>query len=344
MTVPNLQFNGNWLSVPWAEFIGKDASHGATWNAGWEDGGTQSTFSILVNWKDGPIVEPAILGTAVFNSDTNTLTRTLPVRHPYKSDAFAERIVSATPVKWDSKINDWVAENMAVGAGARLSQYLYWLIVIGFAKPKYRLMTDAVLDRTYGSPRQEWRRFVEINVMDRVETFSREGANWKWQAGPNNGQLLTAPLSSDIYAAEWHVKWRRLPRLGVFANAGADERFNQNIIACRNKVHNGATNLWNMPGNANTGTLRLVSVKATPVGSPFDPLVQGLGDGSYNTYVDLDMVFTEWNPPYGDVGNQGWNLAPNPSDNLWWLVGTEGTGATRFQMADLTTAFQLSLT
>jgi len=351
--VPELRMNG-WIPVPWAEFIGKDGSHGASWNAGWGDGGTASTFQILINWDDGPVAEQAILGTSVFLDQLGVLSRTLPVQHPIWSNQYAERIVSATPLRWNAKIDQFESGALSISTGVPVSEYSYWHLVIGFAVPKYRVLSDAQLDGIYGAlPRQEWQRFVEVVPEPHVETFSREGWMWVWSdngaggaGAPKVSASLTAPLGLSIYGETLHVRWRRLPRRGLFGQSGASPSFNGYLSGCLNQLRDGSFPLWIYDStncNTDTGILRLTGVNATPVASPFDALAQNLTPIDFNCYYDVDMVFSLWDPPAGNKSYRGWNLAPNPGDNLWYLVNSWGT--TRiFGTTDLSVAFTLSLT
>jgi hypothetical protein len=358
MPVPELQNNG-WIGIPWAEFIGKDGSHGATWNSTYE-GESQSTFQILVNWSDGPEAETYLLGTSRFDDNTGYLYRTMPARHPYKPSQFADKIVSAQPLKWDSKAQNFSSGFIGQSAGAPLSQYQYWLLTIGFVTPKYRVLSDADLQGIYGA-NQEWRRFVEPNVETHSTTLVQEGQTWQWAdtaaGGPTLNQVLKAGFGQTFHSQTIVLRWRRLPRRGIYTESGEGLFLNRNIVSCLNRVHNGATDLWGLPGNVYSGVLRFDGAKATPIASPFAPEAQGLTDTSINAYVDLELTFTVWDPPFGDTtfvnpnnlpnGMRGHNLAPNPGDQKWYLITTGGnvggtpSGALIFSTTDLSAVFQL---
>ena len=337
---------GGWVTVAWEEFVGQDASHGAAWSTGWEDG-NQATFQVLINWNDALQFEIDVLGYAKFNKDTGKLQRTMPVRHPVKSFLRAERIVSVQPVRWDEKLQNFTSSFLSVPAGVPVSQYSYFLVTIGFVGVKYRLLTDA---DTSG----EWKRFCITDHKPSITNLSREGQLWQWDdaaLGANNGAQLTAPVGVGIYSDQLHVTWKRVPRFGLFADSGESDYFNNNILSCFNKVHNGATDLWGyvngatVPAynaNANTSALRFVGIDAKPIASPFDPIVQGLTATATNTYYDVDLMFHIWQPPAGNATNQGHCLAPYPN-NLWYLIKTGNGGNRIFQTTDLTNIFTLSL-
>lgn len=335
---------GGWLSIAWEEFVGRDASHGSSFSTGW-DGGSQITLQILVNWADALQAELELLGSAVYNGQGG-LSRTLPKQHPIKPAYYCEQIVSAQPVKWVQKLQQFQAVGVTSSStGAPTSEYLFYLLTVGFHVPKYRVLSDADLLSRFGSM-QEWRRFIEVKEVPSTQIISRDASLWQWDdaaLGANNGKPLTAPVGAPIYSSQIQAIWRRVPRLGLYANAGESEFFNQNIRNNYNKVHNGATNLWSTEGNANTGTLRFVGAEAEVIPSPFDPIIQGLGTRDYNTYHNVTMNFHLWRPPAGTAGNQGHNLAPF-TDNLWYLIKTGNGGNRIFQMVDLTQVFQLSLT
>ena len=345
---------GNWISVPWEEYVGADGSHGATFSTGW-DGGNQATLQILVEWNDALQAELDLLGSAVFQG--GNLLRTPPARHPYKTWLRAERILSAQPMRWDDKLQVFNNPLLSNPTFSPISEYAYFLLTIGFINPNYRILSDADLLNKYGAM-QEWNRYCEPHQRIGVQMLSREGAQWKWLDGGGANQpvinnQLTAPVGTAIAMQEIHVKWKRVPRKGLMANNGESDMYNQNITNALNKVHNGATNLWQFVNgaavalfnsNSNTSALRFVGVDSTPIPSPFDPIVQNLSQTNINQYFDVDFTFSVWLPPAGNSTNQGWNLAPFAGDNRWWLIGSEGAGNTIFQTADLSTVFQLSLT
>lgn len=340
---------GGWLPFAWEEFVGRDGSHGASFSTGWDDS-SQSTFQILIPWQSGAQAEVVILGYA--NFDGTSLSRTLPVVHPYKPSHVAERIVSAQPVHWDSKSAGYVDGFVTNPAGVPLSEYSYWLLTIGFHQPKYRLLSDADLISIYGA-KNEWQRFVEGVGDPTVQMSSREGRLWKWNDATygNNGEQLTAPIGVGILGAEMNLKWRRVPRNGLFSNNGAAWFYNTNILNSVNKVHNGATNLFGFTSAAPAGSLyianvacgsglRFLGAKATPIPSPFAPGLMGLKRTDFNLYYDVDMHFSVWLPPAFNSNNQGHNLAPNP-DNQWVLVGSSASNSPIFPTGDLSKTFTL---
>lgn len=359
MPVPELQNNG-WIGIPWAEFIGKDGSHGASWNSTYE-GESQSTFQILVNWVDGPAAEIYLLGSSRYDDNTGLLFRTMPARHPYKPSQFADKIISAQPLRWDSKAQSFSSAFVGTSAGVPLSQYQWWLLTIGFVTPKYRVLSDSDLQRIYGAS-QEWRRFCEAHIEYHSTTLSKNGQTWRWAAtaagGPTLNEALSAPFGKSWNGQTVILRWRRLPRRGLYTESGEGLFFNKNLSGCINRVHNGNTDLWGLPGNVYSGVLRFDGAKATPIASPFDPAAQGLTATSINAFIDLELTFSVWDPPFGDTtfvnpnnlpdGMRGHNLAPNPGDNLWYLISTGGnvggtpSGALIFPTTDLSTVFQLA--
>lgn len=348
---------GGWVAVAWEEYVGQDASHGATWSTAWDEG-NQAVFQVIINWQDGLEFEIEALGYSTFNSNTTTLSRTLPVRHPYKSWMRCERILGVQPVRWDEKSAGFVSGFLSVPAGVPISEYAYLLVTMGFANPKYRVLTDAQLQSLYGA-NQEWRRFCEVKHRVNAQALTRENGSWYWADGsstaagavpPTRNNAIPAPIGQTLYHDEIHVKWKRLPRRGVYGQSGESDFFNTNILSNWGKV-NSTTTLWGLSGNQWSGVLRFVSADATPISSPFDPGAQGLQATSINEYVDLDLVFDWFDPPYGDSAYRGHNLAPNPADNFWYLLTTSNAnavgapaGQTIYPTADISQVFTLSLT
>src|SRR5215469_4639000 len=142
MPVPTLQNNG-WISpYPWAEFVTKDGSKGATFTNGWNDD-NHAVFNILVNWGDYLDVEKAILGVAEFDPVTESLSRTPPVQHPGKHDLRAEKIITAVPMRWTGKMMETFEYGWGAGGNqSALSEYKFMMLSIGFSVPKYVILTD----------------------------------------------------------------------------------------------------------------------------------------------------------------------------------------------------------
>ena len=362
MASPELNLNG-WVSVPWTEFIGKDASHGASFSSGFDQ--NQATFNVLVRWEDGLQFEQDALGVSWF--DGYALHRTPPVRHPFKPWLRAERIISAHPVRWDAKLNE-PAELYGNGNSAATfstqSTYDFWLISVGFAAPKYRSVDDTTLQTDFGG--HEWHRFCIVEQEPEYMTITREVGTWQWADathGPGLNGWLANPRAQVPFNAPWgqtitswriKVRWVRVPRYGLFGEAGTSDFLNENITNNSNYLHNNATPLWGAEGNAYSGVLKFISGHAEPVTSPFSPYTQGLGGTDPNLYYDVTLNWHRFDPPtYTNSPYRGHNLLPSPdiADPLWYLATNAGFDKTTgeplgqgiFPTADLSIVFQLSL-
>lgn len=347
MARPQL-YQNSWITVPWAEFVGKDGSHGAQFNSGWTDD-SRAIFNILVYWTDVLQAEQDILGIAIFDPATNRLSRTPPVAHPLKPQMRAEKIISAHPLAWNGKaLVDFPYAWGNGGPTGALSSYVYFLLSIGFSVPKYAIVTDTDLQTFFGG--LEFNRWCEVEEDPQIETITREAGAFVWSTGsPANllGQPFSAPLAQNINAESLKVIWRRVPRVGLFTDAGTGYLLNNNIKSSLGFVHNGDTPMWGIGsafGNANSNgsPLRLVSAKQRPISSPLWPLNQGIPWWAMNTYHDVEFTFRMWDPPSGDGVNFGHNLAPNPAfDGNWYLVKTL-SGATIYPVGNLSIIFQLT--
>lgn len=344
--------NNGWITVPWAEFVSKDGSKGSTFTSGWNDD-SHAAMHIVVNWSDWIQAEQDILGIASWDPVLEFLYRTPPVQHPYKHQLRAEKILATQPMRFNGKTFTNFEYAWSIGgAQTAYAKYIFMMISIGFSVPKYAILTDTDLQINYGS--LEFNRWCEVVEDQHLETITREAGSFVWQAGPHNGQPFVAPLGQHFPSSTFKVLWKRVPRFGLFEDNGLGFRLNQNIRNNVGSVHNGATPLFgianvgipannNTPNaNANGSSLRLASVRQTPVASPLAPPVQGLPWKAVNTYHDVEFTFHLWDPPSGDNVNFGHNLAPAPEvDGKWYLVKTPG-GATIYPVSDLTTIFELA--
>lgn len=345
MAAPELQMNGGFLSVPWAEFVGRDGSHGANWTSGYGPN-NRATFEIVVNWEDALQAEIDALGTSYFDPTKGILSRTLPVQHPIKPWMYCMTLVHARPLAWSEKLDSFVtgAQGSSQGITA-VSAYQWMHLTFGFEIPPWNnVYSDSQLQAVGGG---EWQRFCIVEPDYQQETYSTEIGMWLWaDGGGANHPVIDSPLSAEVPipypVGKISVKWCRLPRAGLYGSMGASDFFNQNLTNCYGRVNSNPA-LWGIPANASTGILRFTGLKATPYGSPLAPFMQGLTAGQCNQYYDAHLEFSYMDPPYGNSANRGWNLRPFRGDNLWWLARVMG-GNTMFPMADLTQCFQLSAT
>lgn len=332
MAVPELIDNG-WLSVPWAEYVGRQAGnpHGGIADGAfsWEQG-NQQTMAILVNFDDVHVALQDLGGTNIWNHLTGTLDRKPPARHPTFDWLYCSRVASCRPVKWLSK------ENVL---GAPRSRYRYYLLVLLFTQPRYRILSDLELDLAFppvAGERQEYRRWVTWNVEPASELLSREGGSFHYAEGGAGitGTAVKAPLINYLSKNELVVKWHNLPRQALFGANGEGPA--TNIEAGLGKV-NSAEFLHRPAGTLMLRNVRFVEHEAFHTGS-----INGGGSVPPLAY-DVEFYMGVWDPPPFDAAHRGWNLAPRAGSDVWYLVTTDGNPAspTLARGYDFTTLFKL---
>lgn len=322
-----LQNNG-WLPIPWAEYIGRSGSEGS--DSAWSyDGGIQSTLTILINWTDAIAGIEAILGYAQRNPTTGNLDRVLPVRHPLYNQLYASRITSMRGRKWLGKYQSDIGWTSA---------YQYMMCSILFVQPKFTVLSDGTLDRLYGSPRQEFRRYTEMRFEPTTEFLSREGSKYVFAeggpGGPNAGSsIVKGTVNQQLMKAELTLTWRRVPSLGFLSTAGVGPP--TKALTCLGSV-NSDTFLGYPPG-----VLLLKGVRFTPLEAPSDRGVNLLA-GQPPTHLDIEMHAAVWDPPAGTAADvtpgptfnqgattRGHNLVPFPGTGAaagrWWRVSQDAT-------------------
>lgn len=317
-----LQMNG-WINYPWTEHITRSGS--IRESAFSYEGGCQATMVIRINWESTVPVIAEILGGAKLNRTTGQLDRTLPVRHPEFDWLYASRIVSVKPLKWDSKLR--------LPAGT-ISGYQYSLITIVFTQPKWTMLSDARIDALYGSPRKEYRRFVERRPEPSGEVVTRSEGSFKWEQGPQIGTVFKGPQGQFLPKATEVLVWKRVPQVGLFSNGGTGDP--TNVYAAVGKVNDDE-----FLGNP-AGTLLLQPPRLIPLEVPTIPAAVGANEnlGQPAIFYDVELPLLRFDPPYGG-SVRGHNNAIGP-DGLWYPL-VDATNGTRriFEEADFESIFQM---
>lgn len=345
---PQLQNNGWFPSgIPWAEAVGFHGDHGPKGSFSYQ-GNSHMSLSIWVYWEDGIQAVIDLLGTNFYDlsgGSPGVLRRVPPMQHPIMPWMFCTTIIDMTPVAWVKKgifPDAYAAFPDNTQTQPVCSNYDRWLITAGFEVPKFAVLTDIQMANRYGTPWQEWQRFVEWPNQPVDETLIREAGSFTFAEGPAGvvGNPFQSPTPQQIPNSEVHATWKRVPRNGLFV-PGTDW-LNINITS-RYKTLNQATFL-----NQPKGTLRFEGAIAHPLPSPVPPQLQGIVLGNINCYYDVDMIFSYRNPPPFGI-NKGHNIAPFPSQapgtsGQWGLVTVDGTptGASIFAYSDFTQIFQLT--
>jgi hypothetical protein len=209
--------NNGWISVPWAQYISKA---GTVDDAVLDWHGNHVTFSILVNDTDWFQAVQDILGNQqfVYNGGVLTLSRKPPIGHPFIGGVFAERITGCKGIGWRGK-GQFLGAG-AGGSGAPFSLYQYRLITIEFRMPRYVVMDDATLFHTYGSPQQEWQRYIEERQEPSSEIISRPSTSMVFVEGAVAGKQPIADVGYPISKPTFYWIWKRVPKIGLFGGGG----------------------------------------------------------------------------------------------------------------------------
>ena len=320
--------NNGWISFPWAEYISRS---GATREAAFSyEGGCQATLTIKINWTDTVPVVQEILGAAKYNRTTGNLDRTLPVRHPEFDWLYASRITSVKPMKWLDKLR------LPFGT---ISGYLYSILTIVFTQPRWTMLPDSQIDSLYGSPRQEWRRFVERRPEPSGDVLSRPNNSLKWAetggvSGPAVGETINEPLGQFLPKATEILVWKRVPQVGLFSDGGTGQP--TNVYAAVGTVNN-ATFLGRP-----AGTLLLQPPRLVPLEVPTIPAAVGANEnlGQPAIFYDVELPMLHFDPPNGGA-TRGHNLAPF-KNGKWYKVVDVLTGTTSlFPTSDFSNIFKM---
>lgn len=333
MATPELKNNG-WISMPWAEFTSRT---GSTQEASFGyQSGNQAMMSILVEWDLQIYAIREILGHHIFNRFTGYLERTLPVRHPVYDWLYAERITSCRPIRFRSK---------GTLRGRTTSQYDFALLTIQFTQPRHVILSDADLDRLYGAPRQEWRRYVEVRLEPSGEMLSRDEGAFKYAetvaGGPSAGDKVRGSVAQFISKITHTLVWKRVPMAGLFSSDGFG--LPTNVLNAVGTVNNASFMGFD------TGTLLLQPPRFLPLEAPMPPWLNALdeGRGQPSLVYDVELPVVYFKPTSGGGTYQGHNLAPWPGatsgGNKWYLISHDGTaGGNRiFPSSDWTNIFKL---
>lgn len=316
------------LTIPWAEHITRS---GVTRDAAFSyEGGNQATMTIRVNWDDTVAALHEILGGARLNRTTGQLDRTLPMRHPEFFWLYASRVTSVHPLQWDSKVR------LPYGT---CSAYQYSIITIVFTQPRWVMLEDARIDALYGSPRKEYRRFVERRPEPAGEFITRDRGSFQWiegggATGPQIGTDFPAPLGQHLPKALEVLVWKRVPQVGLFSNNGLGDP--TNIFAAIGKINDDEFMGWP------AGTLLLQTPRLIPLEVPIFPSAIGANEnlGQPAIFYDVELPMLRFDPTPGGA-TRGHNLAPH-TDGKWYKVADRKTGLRGiFEEVDFETIFQM---
>jgi len=301
--------NNGWLGVPWVEYVGKGTGDGNE-NALSYDGGNQAVYTITCNWSDyyNFNVPQQLLGSYVKDPVTGFLSRTLPLQHPVLPGLFASRIISA-------KARKFITKGAGLVFGSNVGIYQFMRVSILFTQPKYVLLSDTDLDRIYGTPgglRQEFQRYVELNVEPAGEFITRNNGDWVFSEGgggtaPTAGTtVFPAPLGMPLLKPDVVLTWKFVPGKGLLDS----NNIPTNLFKC----------VWKVNANAflgyPAGTLLLYPPRIRPIEDPVFAIAGG--NGPQALVYDVSLPFKYFDPPFG-VAVRGHNLAPW-SDGLWYEV------------------------
>lgn len=325
--VATLRMNG-WINYPWAEYTTRS---GVTREAAFSyEGGCQATFTILINWTDTVPVVLEILGGARYNRTTGNLDRTLPVRHPEFDWLYASKITSVKPMRWDSKLR------LPYGT---LSGYQYSIITIVFTQPKWTMLSDPRLDSVWGSPRKEYRRFVERRPEPSGEVLTRKNNTFKWAetgaSGPTVGDPINESLGQFLAKSTEVLVWKRVPQVGLFSNFGFGDP--TNVLASQGTVNNAE--FLGKPA----GTLLLLPPRFVPLEVPTIPAAVGANEnlGQPAIFYDVELPMLYFNPDAGST-TRGHNLAPYPNGKWYKVVDALTETFSLFPQTDFATIFTMT--
>jgi hypothetical protein len=336
---PSLVNNG-WLTIPWAMVnAGPAGSDGVDGALGHVAGGNQASFAIQVNYGDVQQAIQDLCGVYVRDPSTGYLSRTQPRQHPHPAFEHlrVSRIAGIRPMaaigKQATKVGAW-------------TQYHYWIISVGFAHPRARMLDDATLDRLFppvtatdgNRYRQEWMRNVEWTPTSSVEVISREGnTSWKYQetsaTGPAVNDKFPSPQGQFLGKQDWVAVWRNVPMYRALLSSAAatiDRPINLDYALYT---------LNDAPFRGNpAGTLMFRGYKWDWNESPYGPQIANLLSTDVALTGDVSLAFTQFDPPAGTATStvpgpnynsgatsRGHNLAPYV-DNLWYLIKDAKTG------------------
>jgi hypothetical protein len=345
--------NGNSMAgrpIPWEHFITK-SSVSSEGSIGYGEGGNHFTRTIFVNFTDLYDVMEVALGInryapAMDNPDDPQgstgpgFTRVLPLRDLFFPNFYCSGIQSIRPYHWLKKAPCSVLDinNNPIGND---SFYDRWVMVLNFSVPKYIMLSDADLDAAYppvtvpgfNNPvRQEWRRFVIRRPDMAGSVLTRPVGSFKWAENQRGlmppfasiaGTAFPSDLGQFVGHVDYELVWENVPSLGLYSGATNELDVPINIfngLGCLNDAE-----FMGAP----TGTLLLRSVKIAPMESPNyrDVPINQL-TGQQMTPPLLNRVIfgmSVFDPPSGNGTFRGWNLHPNPADNLWYMVTHNGT-------------------
>src|SRR5262245_43787665 len=161
------------LTVPWALYTGPGAGNaGIDASFSYAQGqGNQATFTIQVYNDD---VETAIrdcLGTNLYNKEAGRLDRKLPIRHPIFDWMYCDRVTSVRPQGFDGRSTENTGD---------YGSWDHYMLGLVFTQPRWTMLSDSDIDRDFGSPRQEYRRFLEYRPEPTAEFITREGGAFYW--------------------------------------------------------------------------------------------------------------------------------------------------------------------
>jgi hypothetical protein len=326
--------------IPYAEFISRD---GNTQEAqqGYGAGDNQATFPIDVyfsDWESGAVTR-ALLGVNRFNRVTGQLDRMAPAEHPYMRQYSAARL-SAKPYCFAGK---FAGPDLTGGTrGIPYAGYRFCRVDVSFGRIPAVIQGDTLFDSLNPKVnvggvlyRKEWLRFVVDSWQTATENLVREASAWKWGEGPRTGERLKAPHGEPLSKPTRDLTWLRVPRYGLFSAGGGGPP--ANLLACVGGV-NDAPFLGHP-----AGTLRLETPRFTPLTVP---AYRGADVFSFDDPAmcfDVTLPLTVFDPPAGGA-TRGHNLAPDPTDGLWYkLVDSQNGTQTIHKVVDFTSMFVMSV-
>ena len=338
---PNLLYTpwGN-LSVPWAEYTSRSS---ATSDIALGYGqGNQAVMNLLFYWDDfwANDVPAQILGYSVFNRGTGNVDRSMPLIHPWLPQCYASRIASIKGIKW-------LAKSSNVVTGVVVSTYQYALATVVFTMPNYVVMTDTQIDSIYGSPRQEWQRFLSFEFEAATEVIERPGAaagTASFQYAEGTAGNFPNPINQYLNTATLLMTWRQVPRSGLFSNGGVGPP--TNLLNAINTVNHN-TGMFGYPYYV----LRCDPPKFIEIQAPVPAQFLGLNPfSSPPICYDVQLRFA-WRAMKPFANQWGHNAFPRAADPLWYLATTNGglptynqpLTTTLFLSSDFTDLFKMNM-
>lgn len=333
---PNQIVQNGMIQIPWTEVVpGNSTFSSWTMSFGY-NGNNQAVLEFLINWSDwlAGSAEQQFLGYPTRNPGaTVTLTRNIPARHPYKSQLWATRIISARGQGRMTKVNDPVNGSYSSFEKVRLQ--------VLFESLEYDVYNDS--DNQKINAGVEFGRFCTFGYEETAEFLTRPLGDFLYAetAGVvTANQALTAPLGQILVKEGIQVTWYQLPEIGLFT-ALLPNGLPTKIQNCIGHVNNGTF------FGRGAATLLLLPPKFTPIIAPVPPQIIGLPANSPSRLWNVTLTFKYFSPPTVDgvEANRGWNSVPAVKDNNWYKIGANNAGVAGnplYPTADFTQIFTMN--